>query len=80
MMLESLYTASVISQHVIAGGVAGSAIGRPYLDPGTGSMIVQIAIGALVGGLVGAKLVWKRITGSLARLSGRTSRLERIDH
>jgi len=31
-----------------------------YLDPGTGSLIIQVLIGALVGGLVVAKIFWAR--------------------
>lgn len=31
-----------------------------YLDPGTGSLIIQVAIGALVGGLFAARVFWKR--------------------
>jgi len=80
MMLEGLYYASVVSQHTIAAGVAVPATNPPYLDPGTGSLIVQVAIGAVVGGLVGAKLFWKRIASSFARLFHRTSRLERIEN
>ena len=32
-----------------------------YLDPGTGSMIVQILIGAVAGGLVALKVYWHRL-------------------
>jgi len=32
-----------------------------YIDPGTGSLIIQVLIGALVGGLVVAKIFWSRI-------------------
>jgi len=39
-----------------------------YLDPGTGSLIIQLAIGALVGGLVAAKVSWKRAAGYFKRL------------
>ena len=32
-----------------------------YLDPGTGSVILQMAIAGLVGGLFAVKLFWGRI-------------------
>jgi len=32
-----------------------------YLDPGTGSLIIQVLIGTLVGGLVIIKIFWTRI-------------------
>lgn len=31
-----------------------------YIDPGTGSLILQSVIGAVVGGLVVFKLYWRR--------------------
>lgn len=33
-----------------------------YLDPATGSMVLQIAIGGLLAVLAAAKLYWTRIT------------------
>ncbi|MBI2832066.1 MAG: hypothetical protein HYX79_07400 [Chloroflexi bacterium] len=41
-----------------------------YVDPGTGSLVIQMAIGALVGGLVMVKVFWKRITGFCKNLVG----------
>ena len=32
-----------------------------YLDPGTGSYILQLIIGALIGGLFAVKLFWNQI-------------------
>jgi len=32
-----------------------------YLDPGTGSYFLQLAIAALLGGLYAVKLFWKKI-------------------
>jgi hypothetical protein len=37
-----------------------------YLDPGTGSMIAQVIIGALAAALVSIKLAWKRINDAIA--------------
>lgn len=41
-----------------------------YLDPGTGSMILQGLIGAVVGGLIALKLYWARLKNFLS--SGRS--------
>lgn len=32
-----------------------------YLDPGTGSIIIQVVIGVAVGGLFTVKIFWNRI-------------------
>lgn len=37
-----------------------------YLDPGTGSMILQGIIGAAVGGLIALKLYWARLKNFLS--------------
>jgi hypothetical protein len=38
-----------------------------YLDPGTGSIIVQGIIGAIAGGLVVGKLYWYKLKNLLSR-------------
>ncbi len=44
-------------------GVAGfGAPAHAYLDPGTGSMIVQLLLGGVAGALVIGKLYWARLT------------------
>lgn len=42
-----------------------------YLDPGTGSYILQIAAAAFFGSLFALKVWWRQITGFLAKLFGR---------
>lgn len=37
-----------------------------YLDPGTGSMILQVIIGAVAAALVSIKLAWRRINDVIA--------------
>ncbi|OQA00165.1 MAG: hypothetical protein BWY70_00776 [Bacteroidetes bacterium ADurb.Bin408] len=32
-----------------------------YIDPGSGSMIIQIIIASLFGGIVAIKMFWKKI-------------------
>ncbi|MGI6099248.1 MAG: hypothetical protein GX174_01125 [Lentisphaerae bacterium] len=36
-----------------------------YLDPGTGSVIIQAVVGTLLGGLLIIKLYWRRIIAFL---------------
>jgi hypothetical protein len=36
---------------------------HPYLDPGSGSFILQILIATLVGSLFLIKVYWKKLTG-----------------
>jgi hypothetical protein len=36
-----------------------------YLDPGTGSMVLQIAVGGILSILAAAKLYWRRIARRL---------------
>jgi hypothetical protein len=40
-----------------------------YLDPGTGSYILQLLIGGLLGGLFAVGLFWKRVLAFLKRVS-----------
>ena len=43
-----------------------------YLDPFTGSALLQITLGAIAGLLVTAKLYWIKIKQFCLRLSGKT--------
>jgi uncharacterized membrane protein YfcA len=47
-----------------------------YLDPGTGSMILQAVIGAIVGSAVAIKIFWKRIKHFFLRLIGKAKEAE----
>ncbi|HEX9789864.1 MAG TPA: hypothetical protein VGA60_04315 [Kiloniellales bacterium] len=38
-----------------------------YLDPGTGSMIVQLLLGGVAGALMIGKLYWQKIKGFFGR-------------
>jgi hypothetical protein len=38
-----------------------------YLDPGTGSIIVQGIIGAIAGGLVVGRMYWQKLKGFFSR-------------
>ena len=47
-----------------------------YLDPGTGSIIIQVVIGVAVGGLVTVKIFWSRIKTFLKSLFSRGKKIE----
>ncbi|MEI6634448.1 MAG: hypothetical protein WCP22_11625 [Chlamydiota bacterium] len=59
----------------VAAVFAAAALSPPcacaYLDPGTGSYVVQVVIAALVGGGFALKIFWKRISDALRRLFSR---------
>jgi len=38
-----------------------------YIDPGTGSLVLQVLVGAVVGTLVTVKLYWQRVKMFFAR-------------
>jgi hypothetical protein len=38
-----------------------------YLDPGTGSLILQVIVGGVAGALVTVKLWWARVTSIFRR-------------
>ena len=42
-----------------------------YLDPGTGSIVLQAVLGALVAALVAVKLFWNQIKAFFGRLFSR---------
>lgn len=42
-----------------------------YLDPGTGSYIIQIAAAAIFGSLFALKMWWKQITAFISGMLGR---------
>lgn len=44
-----------------------------YIDPGTGSIILQAIIGGLVGAAIAVKLFWHRILKFLGLRKGKTS-------
>ena len=50
-----------------------------YLDPGTGSYILQLVLGALVGMLFAVKIFWKNITTSFRNFLSRERKAEK-DH
>lgn len=48
----------------------GFDLSRPafaYLDPGSGSMILQLLLGGIAGGIMMVKLYWERVTNIFRR-------------
>ena len=60
MMAECLVNVWTICYFIPFVEGASAAAVPGYLDPGTGSLIIQMLIGTLVGGVVAARLFWKR--------------------
>lgn len=72
---------------VLAGGgilVAGTGNAFAYLDPGSGSAIVQVILGGLAGVAVAFKLFWQRIklffSFQWLRFRGRPGKSNREQH
>ena len=56
---------------LVLAALASPILLRPafgYLDPGTGSYIVQLLVGGLLGGLFAIGLFWKRVIAFVKRL------------
>jgi len=45
-----------------------------YLDPGSGSFILQLLIGGILGASLAIKIFWRKIKAFLANLFSRVSR------
>jgi hypothetical protein len=43
-------------------------VAQAYLDPGTGSYLVQILIGGLLGGLFAVGMFWRRLWAVVRRI------------
>jgi len=66
--LRGIVSACIVCAVLIA---AIPASLHAYLDPGTGSYILQIILAAILGGLFALKLFWHRIKLFLQRLFSR---------
>lgn len=42
-------------------------VANAYMDPGSGSFIIQMLIGAMLGAAVAIKVFWRRIVGFFSR-------------
>jgi hypothetical protein len=52
-----------------------------YLDPGTGSMMLQLLLGGIAGAMVVGKVYWHRVRGFVtSRFSDRSDEAARSTH
>ncbi len=65
---------------VLLGAVGITSPAYAYLDPGTGSMLVQMLLGGVAGALVIGKLYWHRVTAFFGRRPQENSRQEATSH
>ncbi len=57
---------------VVALAFAMPSPAHAYLDPGTGSMLLQLLLGGLVGAAATIKLYWHRLKSLFSKGSGQT--------
>ena len=67
--IESL----VLVMLIVGMMMSHAAPAQAYLDPGTGSMVLQIILGGVAGAMVVAKLYWSRFKSLLGLSSNETS-------
>ncbi len=49
------------------------SLAHAYLDPGTGSYVLQLLLGTVLGGLFAVGVFWRRVVASVKRLFKRRS-------
>ncbi len=79
ILAECLLQAVTVSHYTILPDASIWSTPPAYLDPGTGSLIIQMLIGGLIGGAVAAKVFWKRGAARLKGLMGRSKHDEGND-
>ena len=47
--------------------IFGPSILLSYIDAGTGSLIIQVLIGSIAGGLLALKMSWKKLQNRIKR-------------
>jgi len=52
---------------------------RAYLDPGSGSFILQMILGAFLGGLFTIKVYSRKVKSFILKISGRTKSEDKHD-
>ena len=68
--MKPTYAWRILATGLVLGGVllTGSAAG--YIDPGTGSYVLQVAIALAVGLAFSIKVFWKKIVAFLRKTFG----------
>ena len=72
--MRSLTVAFYVAMFLLVSYVQGDV--HAYLDPGTGSMALQMLMAGIVGGLSLAKLYWRQIKGFVQRRNVRETSLD----
>ena len=65
---------------VLLGAVGVTSPAYAYLDPGTGSMLVQMLLGGVAGALVVGKLYWHQVKAFFGRGPRKNYRQEPSSH
>lgn len=73
MVAESLLHGSIAWVHLGVSQMPCLRMVCSYIDPGTGSLIIQLILGILFGGLVALKLFWANVKRFCGRLFSRKS-------
>jgi hypothetical protein len=70
-----MYNASLLSE------AARSILAAPraYLDPGSGSFLLQLLLAGILGGLFVVKMSWSRIKGFFRRIFARGQKPDEHD-
>jgi len=63
--MRMINAALFVTVFLMASHESGSV--HAYLDPGTGSMVIQVVLGGIVAGLTVMKLYWRRVKAFLLR-------------
>lgn len=64
-VMRVLNVALFVTVFVFVSGLSGDV--HAYLDPGTGSMVLQLVLGGIVGALTITKLYWRRLKAFVLR-------------
>ena len=49
----------------------GEAVVLAYIDPGTGSIVLQLLIGVLLGSVFAVKMFWRNLKNVILKLMGK---------
>ena len=72
--MRSLTAALYVAMFLLVSSLKGDA--HAYLDPGTGSMALQMVMAGVVGALSVARLYWQQIKSFVQRRSVRQESLD----
>ncbi len=73
-------TNKLIMGLVLLGTVGMTSPAYAYLDPGTGSMLVQMLLGGVAGAMVIGKLYWQQVKAFFGRRPHENSDQEPASH